>query len=261
MPKPKLIVTDFDGTVFSEFTTPPVPFVLQNLIQIFQSEGAQWVIATGRDMSSLMEILGRAQLLIEPDWIVLVEREIYHRVNGRFLPLEPWNTKCTETHATLFSKIAHEIPTLAKQIQTNCKATIYSDAYSPLCIIGSDLEQAEIAFQLMQSFASKVPNLTVVRNDVYMRFAHADYNKGTAVQQIISTLKLHPSEVFIAGDHLNDIPMLDLKYARWIAAPANAVPAVKSTVLAQGGYVSPNPYGLGTYEALTRCFTHSPHNM
>ena len=56
----QLISTDFDGTLFSEFQTPPIPKQLQALIGELQGRGVKWVINTGRDMSSLMEALDHA---------------------------------------------------------------------------------------------------------------------------------------------------------------------------------------------------------
>ena len=69
----KLISTDFDGTLFAEFENPPIPEGLQQQIHDLQARGVKWVINTGRDMSSLMESLGRAHLAIKPDYLVLVE--------------------------------------------------------------------------------------------------------------------------------------------------------------------------------------------
>src|ERR1019366_9106863 len=56
----RLISTDFDGTLFAEFESPPIPEPVQELIGELQSRGAKWGINTGRDMSSLMEALARA---------------------------------------------------------------------------------------------------------------------------------------------------------------------------------------------------------
>ena len=56
--------------------------------------------------------------------------------------------------------------------------------------------------------------------------------------------------VFAAGDHLNDLPMLDGKFAACVAAPDNAVPEVKETVRRQRGYVSHQPWGHGVARAL-----------
>ena len=46
----------------------------------------------------------------------------------------------------------------------------------------------------------------MVRNDVYARFSHAAYNKGTALAELTRRLGLHSRTVFAAGDHLNDLP-------------------------------------------------------
>jgi hydroxymethylpyrimidine pyrophosphatase-like HAD family hydrolase len=51
----RLISTDFDGTLFAEFESPPIPAELTDLIARLQAQGAKWVINTGRDLSSLME--------------------------------------------------------------------------------------------------------------------------------------------------------------------------------------------------------------
>jgi len=102
----KLISTDFDGTLFAEFENPPVPERLQKLIDSLQAQGAKWVINTGRDMSSLMETLGRANLRIEPDYLVLVEREIYYLEDSEYVSLTEWNSACTEAHAALFARCA-----------------------------------------------------------------------------------------------------------------------------------------------------------
>src|SRR5271168_782542 len=101
----KLISTDFDGTLFAEFEDPPVPLALQNLIASMQEQGAKWVINTGRDLSSLMEALGRARLRVKPDFLVLVEREIYHHVNSEYVEDAPWNRACDKAHAELFRRV------------------------------------------------------------------------------------------------------------------------------------------------------------
>ena len=112
----KLISTDFDGTLFAEFENPPIPVRVQELISSLQKQGAKWIINTGRDMSSLMEVFGRTHITIEPDYLVLVEREIYTNQNSSFVGLEPWNSDCTESHAKLFAQVEPDLPELVEWI-------------------------------------------------------------------------------------------------------------------------------------------------
>src|SRR5262245_41379144 len=99
----KLISTDFDGTLFAEFEDPPIPVELQQMIGQMQAAGAKWVINTGREMASLMESLARAKIDIEPDYLILVEREIYCHQESSYLGLEDWNGGCARAHADLFA--------------------------------------------------------------------------------------------------------------------------------------------------------------
>src|ERR1039458_1615936 len=108
----KLISTDFDGTLFAEFENPPVPLALQRSIGQLQDHGARWVINTGRDLSSLLESLGRARLPIRPDFLVVVEREIYVRRESQYVECESWNRACAEAHRQLFERVRPDLPRL-----------------------------------------------------------------------------------------------------------------------------------------------------
>ena len=49
-PPIQLICTDFDGTLHSDYTEPPVPQALQTKLAQLQAQGATWVINTGRTL-------------------------------------------------------------------------------------------------------------------------------------------------------------------------------------------------------------------
>lgn len=246
----KLISTDFDGTLFAEFESPAIPLSLLKLIGGLQEQGAKWVINTGREMSSLMETLARAGIALEPDYLVLVEREIHVHHNSQYLGLHEWNDVCTRTHAELFAKVQPALPRVIAWINQRHHASIYEDAYSPLCLIARDNTEMDHIHAYLQEFCQTIPNLTVVRNDVYARFSHQAFNKGSALGEIARRLGVRADEAFAIGDHLNDLPMLSTRYARYLAAPANAVPLVKETVSRAGGYISLHPHGAGVRDAI-----------
>jgi hydroxymethylpyrimidine pyrophosphatase-like HAD family hydrolase len=127
---------------------------------------------------------------------------------------------------------------------------VYEDAYSPFCLLAGNNGDADVIHAYMEQYCLEVPGLQVVRNDVYARFAHARYNKGTVLAELCRRLSIDAADVFAAGDHLNDLPMLDSRYARYLAAPVNAVDAVKKAVRAHKGFVSELPQGRGIAEGL-----------
>jgi hydroxymethylpyrimidine pyrophosphatase-like HAD family hydrolase len=246
----QLISTDFDGTIFAEFENPPVPAGLQELLRDLQSRGVRWAINTGRDLTGLMEALARARLTVRPDYLVLVEREIYVHEGARYVGLEDWNRRCAEDHARLFARVRADVPRLTAWINARFDADVYEDPWSPLCLLARSNGDADAIEDFLQGYCRSAPNLTVVRNDVYARFSHAAYSKGAALAEISRRLGIARQFVFAAGDHLNDLPMLSLEVAGYLVAPANAVPLVKDAVRRQGGIVSDLPHGFAIEAAL-----------
>jgi hydroxymethylpyrimidine pyrophosphatase-like HAD family hydrolase len=254
MPLPiKLISTDFDGTVFADLENPPIPEQLHRLIGELQGQGVKWLINTGRDLPSLMEALERAQISAAPDYLVLVEREVYQYADSRYLGMEEWNRACARAHAELFARVRPDVPRLTAWISARFNARLYEDDYSPFCLIADNNGDAEVIHDYLASYCRDVPDLGLVRNNVYARFHHLAFNKGTALAEVSRLLGVRPPEVFAAGDWLNDLPMLSREYAHWLAAPGNAVEAVKATVRRQGGFVSELPHGSGVAEGLEFC--------
>ncbi|MBA3387386.1 MAG: HAD hydrolase family protein [Chthoniobacterales bacterium] len=94
------------------------------------------------------------------------------------------------------------------------------------------------------------PKFHYQHNTVFLRFCHADYHKGAALAELQRLLEIPREETFAAGDHFNDISMLDGRYAQCPACPGNAIPEVKQTVRDAGGYVAENACGAGVHEAL-----------
>jgi HAD superfamily hydrolase (TIGR01484 family) len=246
----KLISTDFDGTLFAEFENPPVPEELQHLIGRLQKAGAKWVINTGRDLSSLLESLARAHLSVRPDLLVVVEREIYAHEKSQYVGWEDWNRTCAQAHADLFARVRADLPRLVAWVNERFDASVYEDSYSPFCLIAEDNKDADLIHEYLNAYCAQVPRLTVVRNDVYARFSHEAYSKGTALSEIARRLGVGRDQVLAAGDHLNDLPMLSREHARWLVAPSNAIELVKQTVRRQEGFVSDEPHGYGVARGL-----------
>ena len=258
MPSPiQIISTDFDGTLFAEFENPPVPGELQRLLGRLQQAGAKWVINTGRDLSSLLESLARARLSVRPDYLVVVEREIYVRDKAQYVGLADWNRDCARAHQELFARVRADLDRLVAWVNERFDAAVYEDSYSPFCLIAENNGDADVIHDFLNAYCAQVPKLTVVRNDVYARFCHEAYSKGTALAEIARRLGVGPDHVFAAGDHLNDLPMLTRERARWLAAPSNAIDLVKETVRRQDGFVSDQPHGYGVARGL-EFFLRSP---
>lgn len=247
-----LLSTDFDGTLFAEFDNPPVPLELQALIGDLQKQGVIWVINTGREMASLMEAMARSRLTVKPDYLVLVEREIYSHNQSSYEGLVDWNAACTINHEKLFTRIRQDLPELVEWVNRRFKATIYEDPYSPFCLIAGSADDAKAIHDHLDAYAKNIPELTIVRNDVYARFSHIGYNKGIALKELSKRLNVKKERICVAGDHLNDLSMLNREVAGYILAPGNAVSEVKDLIKKENGFQSSKKCGDGILEGLKR---------
>lgn len=248
----RLISTDFDGTIHEDFAHAPVPDAFQDRIAELQGRGVRWVINTGRDLASLMESLGRAKVRVLPDFLVTVEREIHRHVRGHYEALEPWHSQCTRDHAGLFRAHAQELGSLMSKLEEQFDAAFYDDSWSPVCVIARTNEQMDAIQQELEAFCETVPELTPVRNDVYLRLSHRRYSKGTALREIQRLIGLEAAQTFAAGDHLNDLPMLRREVAHWLVTPGNGLPEVKAQVEAEGGFVAKHFGAAGVLEGLAQ---------
>ena len=246
----KLISTDFDGTVHSDAERPPIPMVLQRRISQLQDQGVKWVVNTGRDFESLMGALEAARLTISPDYLVVVEREIHVREGHGYNACLEWNAQCRDEQAALFARIEPRLAEVIDWIHARFTATVYPDDYSPFCLAANTNADADAILEHVAGAFRHLPELTIVRNDVYARFSHIAYNKGTAMSEVARMNQVPRDLVLAAGDHFNDLPMLSLEHARFLVAPSNAIPEVKSLVERQGGFISRNPGGYGVVQGL-----------
>lgn len=246
----KIICTDFDGTLHAPGSTPAVPYELQEMIGDLQARGMRWIVNTGRDLPGLLAIMEEAGLSIRPDYLVVVEREIHTFTDRKYVPWTQWNEQCHREQQQLFSRIHQRLPELVSWIHQRYPAYVYQDDYSPFCLAAATNADTDAILAHLIGIFQDEPELTVVRNDVYARFSHIAYNKGTALASIARKLELGTDDVFAAGDHYNDLAMLSRKYAKWLVAPANAIAEVKSAVSSQEGYVSEQSCGHGVADGL-----------
>ena len=74
-------------------------------------------------------------------------------------------------------------------------------------------------------------------------------SKAVAVKRIQKQLNISSEFTMIAGDGINDLPMLERNIAAMQIAPSNALSQVKKKVKQNGGVIGTLPYSDGVLEA------------
>ncbi len=253
MPWPiRLLSLDFDGTLVSRDGAPVLHAQCIELIRDLQQAGTIWAINTGRSVDLLETGLSEFAFPIRPDFILTTEREVFRPgENGaKWEPLGDWNERCAREHAELFSSAHSVLAEVVDFVNRETNARLIYNAEGLEGLVAESDEEMDRITRFIEEARAAHPKLDYQRNTVYLRFCHADYHKGAALAELARLIEVPRENIFAAGDHYNDISMLDGTVAAMPSCPANAIPEVQTVVRNAGGYVARSAHGAGVYEAL-----------
>ena len=222
------------------------------LIRELQASGATWAINTGRSVDLLESGLANFEIPIRPDFILTTERDVFRPGgNGdKWEAFGDWNDRCARDHADLFSSAQPVLAEVVDYVTRETKARLIYDSDRLEGLAAENEEEIEHIARFIEQARAAHPKFDYQRNGIYLRFCHADYHKGAALAELARLIEVPRDNIFAAGDHHNDISMLDGKVAAMPSCPANAIPDVQKAVRSARGYVAQQQHGAGVYEAL-----------
>src|SRR6266487_86233 len=248
----QLLSTDFDGTLVSHLGEPALDRPCMESIRKLQNAGAIWAINTGRSVDLLESGLANFEFQMRPDFILTTERDVFRPGgNGdKWEPFGDWNDRCARDHAELFSSAQPVLAEVVDFVTQETKARLIYDSDRLEGLAVENEEEMEHIARFIEQARAAHPKFDYQRNGIYLRFCHADYHKGAALAELARLIELPRDNIFAAGDHHNDISMLDGKVAAMPSCPSNAVDEVKDAVRNAGGFVAEREHGAGVYDAL-----------
>jgi len=223
------------------------------LIRELQQAGAVWAINTGRSVDLLESGLSDFEFPIHPDFILTTEREVFRPgTNGeKWEPFGDWNERCARDHAELFSSAQSTLAEVVDFVTRKTKAQLLYHTEGLEGLRAADEQEMDRIVDFIEQARDPESKFDYQRNTIFLRFCHADYHKGAALAELARLIKIPRENIFTAGDHHNDISMLNGDVAAMPSCPANAIEEVKTAVRDAGGYVAKRQYGAGVREALT----------
>lgn len=249
----KLLSTDFDGTLVAHDSDPVLHPACMELIGRLQRDGALWAINTGRSVELLESGLLDFEFPIRPDFILTSERDVFRpsqNGDGAWEPFGDWNEQCAREHSDLFHSAQSVLAEVVDFVTQKTKARLIYHSEGLEGLVAESEEELDRIVDFIDKARTKQPKFNYQRNTIYLRFCHTDYHKGAALAELSRLLKIPREEIFAAGDHHNDLSMLDGRYAQYPACPANAIAEVKAIVREANGYVAQKECGAGVHEAL-----------
>ncbi len=256
--KIRLLSIDFDGTLVSRVSEPVVDRACVDFIRNLQTNGVLFSINTGRSVDLLESGFTDFEFPVRPDFILTTEREVFRPgTNGeKWEPFGDWNQRCARDHAELFSSAGSILAEVVDFVNQKTKAQLIYHSQGLEGLRAENDQEMDRIVEFIERASEREPKFNYQRNTIYLRFCHADYHKGAALAELARLIDIPRENIFTAGDHHNDISMLNGEVAAMPACPANAIDEVKGAVRAAGGYIATREHGAGVHEALLH-FTKS----
>jgi len=246
----RLLSTDFDGTLISHFSDGRCAPDFAAVLVEHKKSGGLWAVNTGRSLWHAIEGVEKFQPPVQPDFLLTNEREIFHRTpDGRWVPEHGWNETCYQRHDDLYARSTHIFDRIRLLAEGHPGINLSEENGQLAGVITSDEQVMHEFVSFLETERLKQPEFSYQRNTIYLRFAHTDYHKGSALGELCRILQISASDVLAAGDHFNDIPMLDGRYAEHPCCPSNAIPEVRAVVKKAGGHLASKPAAEGVAES------------
>ncbi len=237
MARVRLLSTDFDGTLIGFGSDGRCTPALASVLAEHKRSGGLWAINTGRNLWHAQNGVASLEAPVEPDFLLTNEREIFHRTpDGRYVPEHHWNETCYRHHDELFRRAEPVFQKIRALASRHEGIDLIEEDNRPAGIITSSEGIMQEFVDFLEALDHDLEDFSYQRNTIYLRFSHAFYHKGSALGELSRITGIDPREIMAAGDHFNDIPMLDGRYAVHAACPSNSIPEVVATVRAAGGY-------------------------
>jgi len=236
----------------SRVSEPVLDRDCMELIRDLQQEGVVWAINTGRSVDLLQSGLTDYEFPIRPDFILTTEREVFRPgTNGeKWEPFGDWNARCARDHAELFSSAQSILAEVVDFVTRKTKAQLLYHSEGLEGLRAENEEEMDRIVEFIEKARADHTKFDYQRNTIYLRFCHGDYHKGAVLGELARLIDIPRENIFAAGDHHNDISMLNGDVAGMPACPANAIEEVKAAVRSAGGYVAQRQHGAGVHEAL-----------
>jgi HAD superfamily hydrolase (TIGR01484 family) len=250
----RLLSTDFDGTLAGGHPADVsvcVPSLAREL-KAAVNAGALWAVNTGRPLDAALDGIQKLGAPVTPHYILTSERHVYKPDGqGGWHDYGDWNALCREHHDLLFRESGEFFSRIEKLVERHEGVAFQQTVDGvPGGLVASTEEGLDELMLELDALPDRPEDFHYQRSNIYLRFCHRRYDKGSALAELSRLLDMPTSGILAIGDHQNDLSMLFGNVAAMVACPANAHESVKETVRKAGGHVSSLEAGEGTAEAI-----------
>lgn len=207
----KVLVSDFDGTLL---TTRKQLIQNNQAVQEFRKKGNLFIIATGRNFTSIMKEI--KQISLEFDYLICNDGAMILNQNGTCLEISFLSSDCQKKIIELFSKFPYQMNWyfddgfhyVKKEIKTANRVIIKFE----------DLGQAK---QVLETVQKEIPQLDGYISRNWVNIMDKNINKSIAIHKLKELASIAEDDIYTIGDNANDQKMLE-EYHGYVIETTNS---------------------------------------
>jgi len=243
----KLLVIDFDGTAlggYQPYERFPDNFCF--FLEEITRYGYQWATCTTWHPFSQEQVFAASHLQTRP--IRCIGRTslscgLY--IRGKLYLDAAWDAEMIECKSQFMQESATAIRQLLQSLPDSNSFIEYFDF-----VFAVNYRKREEIEKLLRNPTIQEKTYCLFSSTENTLFLFPWYlSKGLAVKKLQKLLHLAPKNILVAGDGINDLPMMAPDVCQWLICPENADIQVKEIVSRRGGIVSNFPYSDGVVQA------------
>lgn len=191
----KILVSDFDKTLYTENYKENV-----ELVNDFVNQGNMFIIATGRNLPSLLPDLDKD---LKYDYLICNNGGIIFDSNLKVI-----YRKDIDNGEDIFN-LLKKTPCVGNPLVDS--AYEYFDyAISPCNAIIARIINYDNTKKLLKYILDKYPFISGYLSDRWLNIDSFNVSKGNGIKYICDKLNYDYHDVYAVGDGLNDVPMLEI---------------------------------------------------
>ena len=133
-----ILCFDFDGTMINPAGSPVYHPGLGNMIEALRTQGAAWIVNTGRSLGQTLEGLAQHGIFKEPDFIIAQECNIYKPgFFSRWTDYGSWNRLARRAQERFVKDHQPSFQAIKQMVETQTHASFISGGEGEMGIVGT----------------------------------------------------------------------------------------------------------------------------
>lgn len=220
-----LLCTDLDRTLLPNGLQAESPNARRWFARAVSYPGLQLAYVSGRDLTLVLKAMADYQLP-QPDYMVTdVGSRIYQRIGNDYQPLSGWQQHIAEDWPGIDSRdLAPLLTPSPLQLQSAQQQQQYKLSYQCVPAVGmaAGMAQLEQQLQALPIRWQLIGSVDETQDIGLVDLLPSSAGKRQAIDFLVQSLSLAPSQVFFSGDSGNDLDVLISPYRTVLVKNATA---------------------------------------